>query len=120
MALDQGLVQTPAARSRLASGLGAGADRRSAGEARLEAHQPSPDLTVRQEYTLLPLGETTTLQRLWIVGPDLILPQPNASDEWQQQTYIFAICAGFSATPQSSSAQAFPLRPSPATARARD
>jgi hypothetical protein len=40
------------------------------------------------------------------VGPDFILPQRNASDEWQQQTYIFAI----------PSASAFPLRPSPATA----
>ena len=43
----QGLLPTSAARSWRAAGLGAGADRRSAGEARLEAHQPSSDLTAR-------------------------------------------------------------------------
>ena len=49
--LEQGLVPTHAARSWRASGLGASADRRRAGEARLEAHQPCPDLAVRKEDT---------------------------------------------------------------------
>jgi hypothetical protein len=37
------------------------------------------------------LGETTAQQPRSIVGPELILPSHNASDEWQQQAYIFAI-----------------------------
>ena len=54
--VEQGLVPTHAARSWRASGLGASADGRRAGEAWLEAHQPCPDLAVRKEDTSPPPG----------------------------------------------------------------
>ena len=47
---EQGLVPTPAARPWRAGGLGAGTTRGRAGEARLEAHPPSPDLAIQYEH----------------------------------------------------------------------
>jgi hypothetical protein len=47
---EQGLVPTPAARPWRAGGLRAGTTRGRAGEARLEAHPPSPDLAIQYEH----------------------------------------------------------------------